>query len=101
MPDGGRSFYTDSGEGENYFSYVSSELVEYTRALFPLSRDREKTFAAGNSMGGYGAVKCALTRPDTFGACVTLSGALDLVIDPGALFGAGFSVIFGLIAFFL
>lgn len=79
MPDGGRSFYTDSGEGEYYFSYVSLELVEYTRALFPLSRDREKTFAGGNSMGGYGAVKCALARPDTFGACVTLSGALDLV----------------------
>ena len=79
MPDGGRSFYADAGEGENYFGYVCLELVNYTRALFPLSHDREKTFAAGNSMGGYGAVKCALTRPDLFGACATLSGALDIV----------------------
>lgn len=79
MPDGGRSFYTDKGEGENYFTYVAKELVEYTRALFPLSSRREKTFVAGNSMGGYGAVKCALTRPEIFSACVTFSGALDLV----------------------
>ena len=29
-------------------------------------------------MGGYGAIKCALTRPDRFGMCASLSGALDI-----------------------
>ena len=33
---------------------------------------------AGLSMGGYGAIKAALTAPDTFGACASLSGALDI-----------------------
>lgn len=79
LPDGGRSFYSDSGEGADYFRYVCLELVNYTRDLFPLSHDREQTFVGGNSMGGYGAVKCALTRPDMFGACFTMSGALDIV----------------------
>lgn len=79
MPDGAASFYTDTVGGERYFSFVADELVPLTRSMFRISQDREKTFAAGNSMGGYGAVKCALSRPDLFGAALTLSGALDIV----------------------
>ena len=37
---------------------------------------------AGLSMGGYGAVKVAMTRPDLFGYCASLSGALDIVAFP-------------------
>ncbi len=78
MPDGGRSFYTNMKYGWNYLSYITEELVAYTRSLFRLSDKREDTFVCGNSMGGYGAFKCALTRPDIFGAAVSLSGVMDI-----------------------
>ena len=38
----------------------------------------EDNYVAGLSMGGYGAVKIALTYPDKFCGCATLSGALDI-----------------------
>ncbi|MGC8971195.1 MAG: alpha/beta hydrolase-fold protein [bacterium] len=49
------------------------------RSLFPLSDKREENFVAGLSMGGYGAMKWALRRPDFFSACASLSRALDIV----------------------
>lgn len=35
---------------------------------------------AGLSMGGYGAAKCALARPDVFSAFGSFSGALDIAM---------------------
>lgn len=79
MPDACTSFYSDTVSFENYFTYISKEVVEYTRKVFRLSEKREKTYVSGNSMGGYGAAKCALNRPDLFGGCITFSGTLDIV----------------------
>ena len=44
-----------------------------------MSDKREDTFAAGLSMGGYGALKCGLLAPDTFGAVASLSGGVDAI----------------------
>ena len=46
--------------------------------FFRVSQDPERTFVAGLSMGGYGAMKLALSHPERFAAAATLSGALDL-----------------------
>ena len=35
-------------------------------------------FAAGLSMGGYGAFKCALNKPEKYAAAASLSGVLDI-----------------------
>lgn len=78
MPDAGKSFYTDMKYGYKYFTYISDELVSYTRRIFRISDEREKTYVCGNSMGGYGAFKIAMSRPDVFGAAVSMSGALDV-----------------------
>lgn len=78
MPDVGRSFYCDMKYGGKYFTYVTSELVDYTRRLFRLSTKREDTYTAGCSMGGYGAFKAALTKPEIFGGAISLSGCLGL-----------------------
>ena len=43
-----------------------------------VSQDPARTYVAGLSMGGYGAMKLALTHPDRFAAAASLSGALDL-----------------------
>jgi len=78
MPDARLSWYTDTAAGERYFSFVSEELIAISRRMFPaLSHQREDTFIAGLSMGGYGALKCALKKPETFRKAASLSGALD------------------------
>lgn len=78
MPAVNRSFYTDMAHGYSYWTFVSEELPAVCRAMFPLSDKREDTFAAGLSMGGYGAFKLALRRPDLFAAAASMSGALDI-----------------------
>ena len=83
LPDGDLKWYADTPWGENYFDFVSRELVQISRRMFPrLSRDRADTFVAGNSMGGYGALKCALKHPETFSKAASLSGALDAAVLP-------------------
>jgi putative tributyrin esterase len=77
MPNVHRSFYTDMEQGHKYWSFVSEELPAIARSFFPLAEERERTFAAGLSMGGYGAFKLGLTHPERFAAVASLSGALD------------------------
>ena len=84
MPAVHRSFYSDMVRGGDYWSYVSEEVPRLARQFFPLSARREDNFVAGLSMGGYGAFKLALNRPEDFCAAASLSGALWL--DPAALF---------------
>lgn len=79
MPEVQRSFYMDTAYGPKYFTYVSEELPQICGTWFRLPQGREKTFIAGESMGGYGALKCALRRPERFGAAASLSGVLDFV----------------------
>jgi len=78
MPEVQRSFYKDIRHGSQYFTYVSEELPAICEKLFGFTHVREKTFVAGLSMGGYGALKCALRRPDFYAACASFSGAVDL-----------------------
>jgi len=79
MPAVGRSFYADTTYGHRYWTFVSEELPALARTFFPLSEARRDNFVAGLSMGGYGAFKLALRRPDRFAAAASLSGALDIV----------------------
>ena len=79
MPAVHRSFYTDMACGNRYWTFVSQELPALARGFFPISRQREDTFVAGLSMGGYGAFKLALSFPQRFAAAASLSGALDQV----------------------
>lgn len=78
MPSAGHSFYTDMAHGHPYFTYIAQELPRYLKSLLPLSSRREDTFVMGNSMGGYGAFKLALTYPERYGRAAALSGALDI-----------------------
>ena len=86
MPAVGRSFYQDMASGPRYWTYLSEELPRLMRQFFPLSSLREDNFAAGLSMGGYGALRLGLACPERFAAAASLSGALDLA---GRLAAAG------------
>ncbi|MDF2611193.1 MAG: hypothetical protein K0R92_2667 [Lachnospiraceae bacterium] len=92
MPSASNSFYQDMYRGSNYLTYLTEELPQFIEGLFPISSKKENTFVAGLSMGGYGAAKLALSKPEKYGACASLSGALDLVglkkdMDEGTLKG--------------
>ncbi|NEW05135.1 esterase family protein [Paenibacillus sp. SYP-B3998] len=78
MPAVNRSFYTDMALGSKYWTFISEELPALARSFFPLAEERERNFVAGLSMGGYGAMKLALSHPDRFAAAASLSGALDI-----------------------
>jgi putative tributyrin esterase len=78
MPAAGRSFYQDMAGGARYWTFLTEELPALCRRWFPLSPAREDNFVAGLSMGGYGALRMGLARPDRYAAVASLSGALDL-----------------------
>lgn len=77
MPNVHRSFYADMANGLRYWSFISEELPRLARSFFPLAEEREHTFVAGLSMGGYGAMKLGLSYPERFGAVASLSGVMD------------------------
>ena len=78
MPNVHRSFYHNISSGD-YWTFISEELPEIVKGLFPVSRRREDTFAAGLSMGGYGALKLGLRCPEKFAAVASLSGSVDVL----------------------
>lgn len=79
MPSTDLGWYTDTQYDMKYWTFVAEELPNICHELFPqLTVKREKTFAAGLSMGGYGAVKLGLRKPENFAAVASLSGAVAL-----------------------
>jgi S-formylglutathione hydrolase FrmB len=78
MPSVHHSFYADEVHGHRYFTFVAEELPTVVASFFRVASRPEDTFVAGLSMGGYGALKLALTHPDRYAAAASLSGALDL-----------------------
>lgn len=80
MPAVHRSYYANMAAGGNYWTFISEELPAIARSFFPLSDRREDNFVAGLSMGGYGAFKLALNKPEQYAAAASLSGGLDAAI---------------------
>lgn len=78
MPQGEKSFYHDMACGDDYFSYITEELPELASQLFGVSTAPEDLMIAGLSMGGYGALRCALTYPERYYACAAFSSACDI-----------------------
>ena len=91
MPEVQRSFYTDMAFGPRYFTYLTEELPAVISALYRLPTDRAHTFVGGLSMGGYGAMKCALTRPDLFAGAMCFSSGFYMLDDPDWLGRAYYS----------
>lgn len=77
MPEVQRSYYTDMVEGVDYYTYIQEELPALCRRMFGLSAQREKNYIMGLSMGGYGALKCALNAPERYTGCASFSAVAD------------------------
>lgn len=76
-PEVQRSFYQDMDFGLNYFTYIADELPEIMRRTFNVSTLREDNAVMGLSMGGFGALKLALMRPERFHLCGAFSSAIS------------------------
>lgn len=79
LPEVGNTFYRDIPNRGGYFTYIADELPRTIARFFRLSQRREDVAVMGCSMGGYGALKCALSRPEQYGFCGAFSsGCLGL-----------------------
>ena len=78
MPEVQRSFYTDMIFGLPYFKYITEELPELCYNLFRLPKEKKNNYVMGLSMGGYGAMKCALNYPEKYAGCAAFSAAMDM-----------------------
>jgi S-formylglutathione hydrolase len=79
-PSPGMSYYLeDSLGGIRWDSFLAEEFVPHLRATCNVTSDRSSTAITGISVGGYGALKCAFSRPDQFG----IVAAMQPMLEPG------------------
>lgn len=90
VPEAENSWYVDSppsGMGA-MGTAISEDLPNWIEQHYPVLTGRHGRAIAGNSMGGFGALRFALAEPQRWAAAASLSGALwnwltpDTVIDP-------------------
>lgn len=76
-PEGADSWYVDSTSDKRrrFESYILRELIPRVDDVLRTRAHRESRGVAGNSMGGYGALRFALKRPDLFSFAASTSGA--------------------------
>ena len=90
MPCVNRSFYTDMAHGPRFFTYLTEELPEIMQAMFKIPADPAHTYVGGLSMGGYGALKCALQRPDLYAGAMCFSSGFFTLNRPNLLIENGY-----------
>ncbi len=78
MPNGAKSFYSDTKYGMKYYTYIAKELPCIIEDMFNISSKREDRYIGGLSMGGYGALKIALTEDGRYNAAFALSPVADI-----------------------
>lgn len=71
--------------GDNFFDFVSEELPDFVKGMFPISDRPEDTFIAGLSMGGFGTLVHGFSHPERFAAMGAFSAAVQL--NPYSLAG--------------
>ena len=79
MPGLGNGWYVDNpdpGGAGRVASAFLDDLMPAIDRTWPTDPRREQRAIAGLSMGGFGAIRLAMLRPDLFAAAASLSGAL-------------------------
>ncbi|MFJ8431420.1 alpha/beta hydrolase [Kitasatospora sp. NPDC094019] len=95
IPDGGlRGWYTDwidrttAAGAQNWQTFHLNQVLPFVEANLRTLTDRKHRAVGGLSMGGFGALHYAQTRPELFGHVLTMSGADDLSADEMVVRGA-------------
>ncbi|MFN2491359.1 MAG: alpha/beta hydrolase [Pyrinomonadaceae bacterium] len=78
-PEGENGWHTDSATilSDQYETYILYEVIPDVEIRYRTIPDRRGRGIAGNSMGGYGALKFGLKHPEAFSFAASMSGALD------------------------
>lgn len=97
MPQADDSWYVNSATRPRakYEDHVFGDLVQEIESRYRAEKDRDSRFVAGLSMGGYGALKQGLKRPQLYSIVgafsATANAARRVRLDvqtPGIAFGA-------------
>jgi putative tributyrin esterase len=83
MPEGNDSYFVNAAERpqDRYEDYIVNDLIADVESRFPVA-SRMNRAIIGVSMGGYGAVKLALSHPEMFVFSAGISPALDVPSRP-------------------
>lgn len=77
MPNGGNKygggFYRNSPVSGRWGDYIADDLVGYVDEQFRTLADADSRAIIGHSMGGYGALNLAMTRPGVFSVIWAMS----------------------------
>ena len=78
-PDADDSWYTNSATepADKFEDYIARDLISEIDRKYRTVAEKRARAIAGLSMGGYGAVKFALSYPDRFAFAGSLSGAFN------------------------
>jgi putative tributyrin esterase len=84
MPEGNESYYVNAAERpqDRYEDYIVNDLIADVENRFPAATGRANRAIVGVSMGGYGAIKLALSHPELFFFAGGLSPAVDVPSRP-------------------
>jgi S-formylglutathione hydrolase FrmB len=83
MPDGGKvgwytNWVTQTGGAQNWEDFHINQLIPWIDANLRTVASKGGRAIAGLSMGGFGAIRYAMDRPDLFNYAASFSGAVDL-----------------------
>jgi S-formylglutathione hydrolase len=80
MPEGAFSYYQNVAlkPDDKYEDYLTHDLIADVEGRFPAATGRENRAVIGISMGGFAAVKLALSRPGLFAFAGAFSPSIDV-----------------------
>jgi S-formylglutathione hydrolase len=79
------SMYSNSVTSGDWEGYIAHDLVAYMDSHYRTIPDRLSRGLAGHSMGGYGAIRIGMKRPDVFASLYVMSGCcLTAALNPRA-----------------
>lgn len=81
MPEGAFSYYQNAvlKPEDRYEDYLANDLISDVENRFPAAKGRENRAIIGISMGGFAAIKLALSRPQLFFFVGALSPSIDVL----------------------
>lgn len=84
MPEGNDSYFVNAAERpqDRYEDYIVNDLIADVESRFPVAAGRATRAIVGVSMGGFGAVKLALSHPELFVFAGGISPAVDVPSRP-------------------
>jgi putative tributyrin esterase len=77
MPEGAFSYYLK--QEDKYEDYLVNDLISDVERRFPAAKNRENRAIIGISMGGFAAIKLALSRPELFVFVGAFSPSIDVL----------------------